>query len=229
MNSITALLPLKANSTRVPRKNFRSFCGKPLYRWMLDTLLSLKEIDQIVINTDARQDLIALGLPDDSRVVIRDRRAQICGDDVSMNRIIEDDIASIQSDTYLMTHTTNPLLESVTIRNAMATYYDERDKNRHDSLFTVNRIQTRFYRKDGIPVNHDPKDLIPTQNLEPWFEENSNLYIFSKNSFQATGNRIGQNPFLYESPPLTSMDIDTEKDWAMATAMQKITEGSTNQ
>lgn len=229
MNSITALLPLKANSTRVPRKNFRIFCGKPLYRWMLDTLLSMEEIDQVVINTDAQQDLIALGLPDDSRVIIRDRRAEICGDDVSMNKIIEDDIASVQSDTYLMTHTTNPLLERVTIRNAIATYYDECGKNGHDSLFTVNRIQTRFYRKDGIPVNHDPKDLIPTQNLEPWFEENSNLYIFSKNSFQATGNRIGQNPFLYESPPLTSMDIDTEKDWAMATAMQKITEGSTNQ
>ena len=40
-------------------------------------------------------------------------------------------------------------------------------------------MQTRFYRFDGSPVNHDPKNLIPTQNLESWYEENSNfLYIY---------------------------------------------------
>ena len=51
---IVALLPMKANSERVIGKNFKSFCGKPLYRWMLDTLISVEAIDKIVINTDAR-------------------------------------------------------------------------------------------------------------------------------------------------------------------------------
>ena len=57
---VVALLPMKANSERVPNKNFRNFCGKPLFRWVLDTLLSLKVIDQVVINTDARTKLIEL-------------------------------------------------------------------------------------------------------------------------------------------------------------------------
>ena len=46
---IAALLPMKANSERVQGKNFREFCGKPLFRWILDTLLEVEEIDQVII------------------------------------------------------------------------------------------------------------------------------------------------------------------------------------
>ena len=45
---IVALLPMKANSERVKGKNFREFCGKPLFKWILDTLLEVTEIDQLL-------------------------------------------------------------------------------------------------------------------------------------------------------------------------------------
>ena len=45
---IVALLPMKANSERVKGKNFRNFCGKPLFRWILDALESVEEIDEVV-------------------------------------------------------------------------------------------------------------------------------------------------------------------------------------
>ena len=51
--NITALLPMKKNSERVPNKNFKILAHKPLYKWILDSLLSIKEIEKIVINTDA--------------------------------------------------------------------------------------------------------------------------------------------------------------------------------
>lgn len=66
-----ALMPLKANSERVPGKNFRLFCGKPLFRWMLDTLLATEDVDLIVINTDARAELEANGLEANPRAVRR--------------------------------------------------------------------------------------------------------------------------------------------------------------
>ncbi len=86
---IVALLPMKGHSERIKGKNFRVFNGKPLFRWILDTLLSVEEIDQVVINTDARQLLMARGLVETERLVIRDRNPGLCGDFVSMNRIIE--------------------------------------------------------------------------------------------------------------------------------------------
>lgn len=211
---IVALLPMKANSERVKGKNFRVFNGKPLFRWVLDSLLSIEEIDQVVINTDARAILADHGLTGSDRVLIRDRRPEICGDFVSMNLILADDIENTPADLYLMTHTTNPLLSSGTIRAAMRAFEDARGK--HDSLFTVNRFQTRFYRADGSPVNHDPKKLARTQDLEPWYEENSNLYIFTRGSFAETNARIGARPMMFETPRIESFDIDTPVDWTIS-------------
>lgn len=211
-----ALLPMKANSERVKGKNFREFCGKPLFRWMLDTLLEVDEIDTVVINTDARHILADNGLVDRPRVMIRDRKPEICGDFVSMNRVIEDDIANVEAEVYLMTHTTNPLMSADTVRRALAAFREGRAAGRADSLFTVDKVQTRFYRADGSAVNHDPDNLVRTQDLEPWYEENSNLYIFTRDSFAATQARIGRRPMMYEGPAFESIDIDTPEDWDFA-------------
>src|SRR4051812_43989952 len=102
---LVALLPMKAHSARVKGKNFRPFAGKPLFRWILDTLLSIPEINLVVINTDAREILAQNGLADADRVMIRDRKPEICGDFVSMNLVLADDIANVEAETYLMTHT----------------------------------------------------------------------------------------------------------------------------
>ena len=100
---IVALLPMKLISERVPGKNFKYFCGKPLFRWMLDTLLELDEVSQVVINTDARSQLSEHGLEESERVLIRDRSPKLCGNEVSMNLILRDDIAAVPADLYLMT------------------------------------------------------------------------------------------------------------------------------
>lgn len=217
-----ALLPMKANSQRVKGKNFRPLIGKPLFRWILDSLLAIEEIDEVIINTDARHILAENGLVEGDRVRIRDRKPELCGDTVSMNLILADDIAAVPATTYLMTHTTNPLLSSDTIRAALEKYQTETAAGKADSLFTVNRIQTRFYREDGSAVNHDPDNLIQTQDLEPWFEENSNLYIFSGESFASTKARIGLKPQLFVMNKLEAMDIDTPEDWDLTAAVASL-------
>lgn len=220
MSKLVALLPMKAHSARVQGKNFRPFAGKPLFRWILDTLLSVDEIDQVVINTDARDILAERGLTSGGKVLIRDRKPEICGDFVSMNLVIADDLENVPSDVYLMTHTTNPLLSAQTIRDALAAFKEHR-KVGADSLFSVNRYQTRFYRQNGTPINHDPANLIRTQDLEPWFEENSNLYLFTLKSFTEAHARIGRQPALFETPPLESADIDDQDGWNRAELIAK--------
>jgi CMP-N-acetylneuraminic acid synthetase len=210
---IVALLPMKANSERVKGKNFKIFNGKPLFRWTLDTLLAIKEIDQVVINTDAREILSENGLVETDRIIIRDRKAEICGDMVSMNLVIEDDVKNVNADIYLMTHTTNPLITAKTVGGALKSFQIQKQNGSADSLFTVDKIQTRFYREDCSAVNHDPDNLLRTQDLEPWFEENSNLYIFTKEAFSKTNARIGVKPMMFETPKFESIDIDTPDDW----------------
>ena len=133
-----------------------------------------------------------------------------------MNLVIEDDLKAVEAETYIMTHATNPLLSAPTIKGAIETYFKGVAQDRKDSLFTVNDFQTRFYRTDGTAVNHDPNALLRTQDLEPWFEENSNLYIFTRDSFNETKARIGRNPILYSTPAMESADIDDTTSWRMA-------------
>ena len=176
-----------------------------------------ENIDQVVINTDAKHILLENGLVESDRVVIRERKPELCGDLVSMNLILADDIAAVPADTYLMTHTTNPLITRETIGKALSMYGDGMPE--YDSLFSVNKIQTRFYREDMSPVNHDPDNLIRTQDLEPWYEENSCLFIFSAESFAKTNARIGKTPQMFITPALESVDIDDPEDWEMASAL----------
>jgi CMP-N-acetylneuraminic acid synthetase len=219
--TIVALMPMKAHSERVKGKNFRDLLGRPLFGWMLETLLAVPAIDRVVINTDARDLLSSHGIGEHPRVLVRDRRAEICGDFVSMNRVLEDDIANVPADTYLMTHTTNPLISSGTVIRALDLYQAGVREHGNDSLFSVNRLQTRFYRADGSAVNHDPANLVRTQDLEPWFEENSCLYVFSRDSFAATNARIGRKPILFETPRLESIDIDTQDDWNLVESLAR--------
>jgi CMP-N-acetylneuraminic acid synthetase len=95
----------------------------------------------------------------------------------------------------------------------------ESNIDKHDSLFTINKIQTSFYREDLTPVKHNSDDLIPTQGLEPWYEENSSLFIFSKDSFAKTDARVGERPMIYVTPALESADIDELEGWEMASAL----------
>ncbi len=207
---------MKGNSERVPGKNFRVLGHKPLYRWMLDSLLATPAIDTVVINTDAPELLDNEDLKSDERVLLRRRKDELVGDFVSMNLIIEDDIDAVEADLYLMTHATNPFISSETLGRAIAELQSSEDA---DSLFSVNRFQTRFYGKDGQAINHDPNNLIRTQDLEPWFEENSCLYLFTRDSFKTTNARIGENPLMFETPRLESVDIDEPEDWQLAEAL----------
>lgn len=205
---------MKANSERVPNKNFRLIGGKPLYYWMLETLFAIEVIDRVIINTDADQELFS-NFIDNNKLMIRKRKPSLCGDLVSMNKIIEDDILSDSNETFLMTHTTNPLISAKTVNNAINIFVN-RDKNKYDSLYSATKFQGRFYYEESVAINHNPNELLRTQDLPSVYLENSCLYLFEKSIFLDTKTRIGKKPILFETPQLESVDIDTEDDWYLA-------------
>jgi CMP-N-acetylneuraminic acid synthetase len=142
----------------------------------------------------------------------------------SMNRILAYDINEISAAHYLMTHATNPFVSHDTFQRAAMEYFKGIEEGSHDSLFSVNRFQSRFYWQSLAPVNHDPQNLIQTQDLPPIYEENSNFYFFNPASFLSTNARIGLSPSVYEVPKYESLDIDTEVDWSMAEAFTGLLE-----
>lgn len=217
--NIIALLPMKKHSERVPNKNMRDFVGKPLFHRIMESLTQSKYIQEVCINTDSKQ------ISEDSishfdNVRIIERPEELMGDLVAMNDIIDHDISKLEGEHFLQTHSTNPLLTTDTIDCAIETYFENLSK--FDSLFSVNRLQTRLYWQNGEPVNHNPRELLRTQDLPPLFEENSNIYIFSRDSFKnAENRRICSKPQMFEMNKLESIDIDEPEDFILAETLYK--------
>jgi len=85
----------------------------------------------------------------------------------------------------------------------------------HDSLFSVTRLQTRLYDQYGHALNHDPNILLQTQNLPPVYEENSCIYIFTRENLERRRNRLGERPLMFEMNADEAWDIDEELDFAI--------------
>jgi CMP-N-acetylneuraminic acid synthetase len=85
----------------------------------------------------------------------------------------------------------------------------------HDSLFSVTRLQTRLYDKDGRALNHNPNELLQTQDLPPVYEENSCMYLFTRANLIAKQHRISDKPLMFEIPAAEAFDIDEELDFTL--------------
>lgn len=219
MKKVTALVPMKGHSERVPNKNMRDFGGAPLYHAIMATLDKSKYIEKVIINTDS--EVIAEDATSHwKKVQINWRPEELRGDFVSMNDVINYDVDNEKDcDIFMQTHSTNPLLQTGTLDAAIEDYFNKVGKD-CDSVFGVTKFQSRFYWADGRAINHNPAELIRTQDLSPIFEENSNFYIFSRESFKAAGNkRIGLHPAMFAVNKLEAIDIDDPDDFALALAL----------
>jgi CMP-N-acetylneuraminic acid synthetase len=207
---IVALVPMRHSSERVVGKNYRMLVGKPLFHHIVQTLLEVPHIAQVVIDTDSPliSADVAKSFP---QVTVLARPERLLGGDVPMNSILAHDVQQVAGDFYLQTHSTNPLLTAATVQRAIETFLASRDT--HDSLFTVTPLQTRLWTTDGRALNHDPRVLLRTQDLEPVYEENSCLYLFDAATLLRTGNRIGERPLLFATDRHEALDIDDEHDW----------------
>ena len=210
---IVALVPMRHTSERVPGKNFRRFGDKPLFHHIVSSLIACGQIDQIVVDTDSPtiSSDVEKNFPD---VMLLERPQHLRAGTVPMNDVLAWDISKVEGDFYLQTHSTNPLLKSGTIRRAIENFLAHYPV--YDSLFSVTRLHTRLWDQMARAVNHNPAILLRTQDLPPIFEENSNLYLFTKTSFARAKNRIGERPLMFEIDRLESVDIDEEIDFKVA-------------
>ncbi|HWQ46197.1 MAG TPA: acylneuraminate cytidylyltransferase family protein [Longilinea sp.] len=215
---VVALVPMRHHSQRVPGKNYRPLAGKPLFHHILDTLQQVREIDQIVVDTDSPEILEGLrkNYPD---VLPLERPVELRADTIPMNEILLYDTSKASADLYLQTHSTNPLLKPETIRSALLKL--DGAYPTFDSLFGVTRLQTRFWDALGRPVNHNPDVLLQTQDLPPIYEENSCIYLFTRQTLLARRNRLGERPILFEIDRDEAWDIDEELDFLITDLLLK--------
>lgn len=218
MLEVVAFMPMRHSSERVHGKNYRDLDGVPLFHHMLRTLSACKAVKTVVIDTDSPtvRAQCESEFPD---VIVLDRPAYLLGGETPMTAVLQHDASVVDSDWYLQTHSTSPLLRPETIDAALVEL--EQSLDRHDSLFSVTRLQTRLYDAANQPVNHDPAVLLRTQDLPPIYEENSGMYVFTREQI-AEGRRFGDRPLLFEIDPLEATDIDVESDFVLAETLHRM-------
>ncbi len=210
---IIALVPMRHHSQRVPGKNYRPLAGRPLFTYILSNLLACPQIAQVVVDTDSSEIMESVKALFPS-VIVLERPLSLRADQTSMNEILAYDTAQVEGDFYLQTHSTNPLLNAATISAAIQDFLANYPA--YDSLFSVTRMQTRLWDQLGRAINHNPAILIQTQDLPPVYEENSCIYIFTREKLLAYRNRLGERPRMFPIDPIEAWDIDEEMDFLIA-------------
>lgn len=215
-----ALVPMRHTSVRVPGKNFRPFAGRPLYHHIVSELLACPAVNEVVIDTDSPT--IAADVrehfPD---ITLLERPEHLRADTVPMNDVLLNATAQVGADFYLQTHSTNPLLRGATIGRALELFFAQYPM--HDSLFGVTRLQTRLWDQLARPVNHNPSILLRTQDLPPVYEENSCLYLFTRDDLERRHNRIGERPLMFDIDRVEAWDIDEELDFLVGELLFRTT------
>jgi len=209
---------MRHHSQRVPGKNYRDLDGKPLYQYIIETLLAVPEITQVLVDTDSTPiiDGLAKNFPQ-VKVVIRPEHLR--ADTIPMNEILTYDTSLVESDYFLQTHSTNPMLTAKTLSDGIKQFLNSYPA--YDSMFSVTRLQTRLWDSLTRAINHNPAILLQTQDLPPVYEENSCFYMFTRAKLIERRNRLGDRPLMIEIPRLEAIDIDEETDFEIADIMMR--------
>lgn len=205
-------LILKGESERVPDKNFRVLGDRPLMRWIIDALLTTEGLEHLLIDTDA-VGRVTSHLPPDPRIEVLSRPEPLRGHAVTANTLIAPHLDRHAGAIWLMSHATSPFVRPDTLRRAVSFFVEG---GRRETIFGATVHQSRFYAEDGRPLNHDPARLVPTQALAPWFEENSSVYVFDKDTFLRANSRLSAGARPMTISRIEAVDIDTEDDFALA-------------
>lgn len=211
MNKIVAVVPMKLNSQRLPKKNIHPFTnGKPLCYYILNTLLDISEIDEVYVYCSDPD--VQYYIPE--RVCYLVRSKSLDQDTTKINEVLQSFANDVESDIYVMTHTTAPFISADSIRKGLRAVCS----GAYDSAFAVKKLQD-FLWKDGKPFNYSLDAIPRTQDLEPLYEETSGFYIYRSEVMRNFNRRIGNTPYMVEIGEIESIDIDEAEDFQIADAV----------
>lgn len=207
MEKVVSVIPIKLNNQRLPGKNLMELDGKPLCKYLFNTVGQIDEIaEKYVYCSDEK---IREYMPPEIKFLKRD--AYLDGFQVKGLEIIEYFVRDVDADIYVLTHVTQPFTKAESIRKALnKVLYDG-----YDSAFSCISMQDYCWYK-GKPFNYNMKDIVTTQDLEPVYVETGAFFIFRKEVFTKLHQRIGDKPYMYPIDQFEAVDIDTAEDFEFA-------------
>jgi CMP-N-acetylneuraminic acid synthetase len=220
---ITAFLPCRKGSQRIPDKNVKEFSSVKggLLSIKLKQLLNCGDVDSIVVSSNDERVLDFSQKLTDSRVIIDDRPDYLGSNSTTTDELIKYVPSIIKEGHVLWTHVTSPFIDEVDYTNIIDIYRKQLELG-FDSLMTVLKLQG-FIWDESKPVSYDRNELKwpMTQNIKPFYEVDSGAFISSIDNYKNYDDRIGATPFLFVQEKLKSVDIDWPEDFSFAEELWK--------
>lgn len=202
--NVLAIIPARAGSKRVPRKNVREVGGRPLIAWTIEQARASKRITRLVVSTDDPEVMaIARGLD----VEVLERPANLCDDKASSSTAVHHALHGIEADLVVLLQPTSPLRSTSDIDNCIYLAAKEGAPVVTVCLAEA-KPETMFSICDG-------GKLRGLEHRDPLYKLNGAVYAAPVRDF-LEGGFVQKKTIAHAMPADRSLDIDTETDMAKA-------------
>lgn len=222
MDRYLAIVTARSGSKRLPGKNIRNLCGKPLFVWSVMAALECQKISRTIVSTDCHEYRnIAIEAGADCPW-LRDK--ELSGDSASSVEVVLDVLKHLRGDInqyrgLILLQPTSPLRNSLDINGAIQLF----EYHNAPAVVSVSETECPPYwmgqLKNSLLMDEfTPTSIrnLSTQNLNVWHRINGAIYIIDINKFIHEKDFIPKGTLAYQMPRERSVDVDTQFDFDMA-------------
>lgn len=216
MSSI-AIITARGGSKRIPGKNIKDFCGKPIIAYSIEAALKSELFDVVMVSTDSEE---IADIAKNYGAEVPFMRSQKNSDDYATTADVLHEVISKYEelgqhfDIMCCIYPTAPFVTSTKLKTA----YEFMKKKKGDALIPVVKYsfppQRCFViRSERIQLLHPENMNIRSQDLEPYYHDAGQFYFWKTNKFSTV---FVKNTVPYILDDMEVQDIDNIEDWKIA-------------
>lgn len=213
---ITAVIPVRAGSTRVKDKNIKKFSNTSLLENKIQQLKEIEEIDQIIVSSDSDE---MLSVAEKLGVLAVRRPPEFCDEKTkSFNEVVEHIAKNeVQTDIMMWTPCVCPLIKNDSIKKGIALFKEKvlSGETDYDSVASCVSIKEYIFDEKG-PINFSVENHVKSQDLPDWHYVVNGFFIAQTKMMESWKFVYGKKPYLMEIGKYEAIDIDDEMDFKVA-------------
>lgn len=217
-SEVTAFLPCRKGSERIPNKNTRPFSadGKSLLEIKLAQLLEVEAISKVVLSSDDHEVFRQAQAFSSPKLIAVERPPYLANSQTEISALARYAGSLVETTHVLWTHVTSPLFGAADYSEAIERF-GAAWVHGADSMISVRKHQGFFLKYSGNGRYLEaPKAWPRTQDVEPIFEVDSAVFICERRIMADFGLRAGERPIAFESNLWQTMDVDWPEDFEFA-------------
>jgi pseudaminic acid cytidylyltransferase len=222
-----AVIPARAGSKRIPQKNIKLFCGKPIIAYSIEAALASGLFDEVIVSTDSHE--IAEVAKDYGASIPFFRPENLADDFSTTGQVMAHTVDWFQRnkdklDSACCIYATAPMIMKSDLVGACEVFRF----GGWDFVFSATKflypIQRGFKKTEsnGLVMFNPEHFNTRSQDLTQAYHDAGQFYFGTPDAWIDNSPLFCEKSTIYELPFWRTHDIDTPEDWKMAEILYKI-------